>query len=557
MVDRFVMWLGAGLLAVGMSAAVVAGAPVVAADTGSSSGGSSTSSDSSKPADSQADSTKTEHSDVGAEKPKQATAESVKPKAGKDTAADTDETTTEHSPKSGSTGKKTNPSTQSPSKDTKTTAEPKPTVVADTTVATKQEPAPKTDAQPAVSHSAPSTTTENVVTPNSTQVKPATPTVARVTTMAAAEKATAAATAPAAPSLVNIIGTLIFTLYNVATRLFEGPPVLPAGSTVTVRTSTLHIDYGPGYDLPANWYFPADQKPTGLIYLQHGFLASAPFYSYTAATLAEQTHSIVVAPSVTSNFFASDGFWLGGAPYEQAVADLFVGDRAALTDSASAALGHAVTLPQRVVIAGHSAGGGLALAAAGYMVENGTIGDLAGLVLLDGVAMTNASAVIDKIPDNLPVYQISSPPYAWNMFGTTSDALVKARPGRFNGVELVGGSHIDAMQGGNPLIQFGAYLVAGFSQPQNIDAVKILAVGWINDMFAGNQDTGIYAKPGQTIEIPTNAGAAHAIALPAPDDSLSPLDQFLRWLFVAGSQLLFNATSPAGSAQPTHEVVAA
>jgi hypothetical protein len=113
------------------------------------------------------------------------------------------------------------------------------------------------------------------------------------------------------------------------------------------------------------------------------------------------------------------------------------------------------------------------------------------------------------------------------------------------------------MQGGNPLIQFGAYLVAGFSQPHNIDAVKILAVGWINDMFAGNQDTGIYAKPGQTIEITTNAGTAHAIALPAPDDSLSPLDQFLRWLFVAGSQLLFNATSPAGSAQPTHDVVAA
>src|SRR5215217_1624286 len=347
---------------------------------------------------------------------------------------------------------------------------------------------------------------------------------------------TAMAEAPQPPSLINVIGTLIFTLFNVATRLFEGPPVLPPGSTVTVRSSMLQLG---AYEVPADWYFPADPDPEGLIYLQHGFLASGRFYSYTAATLAEETHSIVVAPSVTSNFFASDGFWIGGAPLQSAVADLFGGERDALTASAIAAGFEGTALPQRVVIAGHSAGGGLALAVAGYMVKNGTIDDLAGLVLLDGVVMGDASAVIDKLPDDLPVYQIASPPYAWNMFGATSDALAQARPGEFNGVELVGGSHIDAMQGGNPLIQFGAYLVAGFSQQQNIEAVKILATGWINDMFAGTH-TGIYADPGDSIEIPTAAGTATAIALPASEASLSPPDQLLRWWFVTGSQLLFN-----------------
>jgi pimeloyl-ACP methyl ester carboxylesterase len=249
---------------------------------------------------------------------------------------------------------------------------------------------------------------------------------------------------------------------------------------------------------------------------------------------------------VTSNFFASDGFWIGGAPLQNAVADLFVGDRDALTASAIAAGFTGTTLPQRVVIAGHSAGGGLALAVAGYMVDNGTIGDLAGLVLLDGVALGDASEVLEKVPDDLPVYQIASPPYAWNMFGATSDALVQARPGRFTGVELAGGSHIDAMQGGNPLIQFGAYLVAGFSQQQNIEAVKVLAVGWINDMFAGTH-TGIYADPGDSIDIPTAAGTATATALPASEGSLSPLDQLLRWWFVSGSQWLFNVGSPGTS----------
>jgi len=355
--------------------------------------------------------------------------------------------------------------------------------------------------------------------------------------MAATAAVTATAEAPQPPSIINVIGTLIFTLFNVATRLFEGPPVLPPGSTVTVRSSSLQLG---AYEVPADWYFPTDPDPERLIYLQHGFLASGRFYSYTAATLAEQTHSIVVAPTVTSNFFASDGFWIGGAPLQRAVADLFAGERDALTASAIAAGFEGTTLPQRVVIAGHSAGGGLALAVAGYMVENETIGDLAGLVLLDGVALGDASAVIDAVPDDLPVYQIASPPYAWNMFGATSDALAQARPGQFNGVELVGGSHIDAMQGGNPLIQFAAYLVAGFSQQQNIEAVKILATGWINDMFAGT-DTGIYGDPGDSIDIPTAAGTATAIALPASETSLSPLDQLLRWWFVSGSQWLFNS----------------
>jgi hypothetical protein len=342
---------------------------------------------------------------------------------------------------------------------------------------------------------------------------PATPATAPLA-MVAAPKPDAVAAAAPSRSPIEVIGSLIFTAYNVALRLFAGPPVLPRGSTVTVGTSTLHFDYGPGYDLPADWYFPDDPNPTGLIYLQHGFLAAAPFYSYTAATLAEQTNSIVVAPSVTSNPFAADGFWLGGAPFQTAVASLFTGDRQALTDSASTALGADVTLPTPVVLVGHSAGGGLVLAAAGDMVDDGTIGDLAGIVLLDGVADNDvATTALGKLPDDLPIYQLAARPYAWNNFGATGNALVQARPGRFNGVELVGGSHVDSMQGGNRIFQIAAYLATGFSKPQNIDAVKFLAVGWINDMFAGTAN-GIYGSPGESITIPTPAGPATAIVLP-------------------------------------------
>jgi hypothetical protein len=108
----------------------------------------------------------------------------------------------------------------------------------------------------------------------------------------------------------------------------------------------------------ADWYFPSGSNPQGLIYFQHGALATSAMYSYAAATLAQQTNSIVVAPTLPS-FSTTDGYWLGGTQMQQVIADLFLGDRAALTASASAAAGHLIILPRRVVLVGRSEGGGL------------------------------------------------------------------------------------------------------------------------------------------------------------------------------------------------------
>jgi hypothetical protein len=99
------------------------------------------------------------------------------------------------------------------------------------------------------------------------------------------------------------------------------------------------------------------------------------------------------------------------------------------------------------------------------------------------------------------------------VYGLVGNELEAARPGQFNGVMLVGGRHIDALQGGNSLIQTSEYLIAGFSQPQNIEAVKTLAVGWVNDIFAGTH-SGIYGAPQQSIQIDTSAGTATALVLP-------------------------------------------
>ncbi|MBU9763578.1 alpha/beta fold hydrolase [Mycobacterium sp. TNTM28] len=316
--------------------------------------------------------------------------------------------------------------------------------------------------------------------------------------------------------LVNLVGSVVFNVVGAALQVFSGSPVVPAGSNVTVHTSTLTMP-GSNRAVRADWYFPEDpDAATGVIYLQHGFMATGPMYSYTAAYLAEHTNSIVVAPTLSSNLFDPDGEWIGGEPMQQSVADLFSGDRAELTASASAAAGEPVTLPTKFVLVGHSLGGMLVTGAAGRMVDNGAVEDLAGVVLLDAVDtdgdMPDALAELSG-PNYRPVLVISSERYVWNLDGTVGDELAAARPGQFNGVMLVGGRHIDGLQGPNPILQFAEYLIAGFSQQPNIDAVKTISAGWINDMYDGTHN-GVYGAPQQRIDIPTASGTATAVVLP-------------------------------------------
>jgi len=358
-----------------------------------------------------------------------------------------------------------------------------------------------------------------------------------------AAPATATATAPILNVLLDLVGTIIFGIYNFAIQLFGGPPVLPPGSTVTVLSSRLRLDCGcapgSGESVPVDWYIPKDPEPDRIIYLQHGFLAAGPWYSYTAATLAEQTKSIVVAPSITSNFLKYDQCWLGGAPMHQAMAGLFADGNTALSDSALAA-GYAGAIPDRVVLMGHSLGGGAVSGIAHWMVDNGSIDRLAGVVLLDGVGLNGRMADdLKDVPLDIPIYQLAAPKYMWNMFGSGTAALMQARPdAKFYGVTLAGGSHVDTMRGGNFLIQFSQQLVAGFSSPQNVAAAQIVMVGWVNDMFDPSGDQGIYLDSGETRTLNTSGGVATLVDLP---NSLRR-PYLLNFLepFMAGSAGLFN-----------------
>ncbi|MGP4055202.1 alpha/beta hydrolase [Mycobacterium sp. 4D054] len=331
----------------------------------------------------------------------------------------------------------------------------------------------------------------------------------------------AAATSPArAPSLLNVVGSLVLNVLVGFIHLIDGPPVLSPNSTVTVRTSRLDLPIGAGRSVQADWYFPETvNESTRLVYFQHGFLASGPMYSHTIARLAERTNAIVVAPSLTSNFFAPDAAWVGGSTMHRAVAELFVGDRTALVESASAAAEYDIGLPNRFVLVGHSAGGTLVTSVAGFLADNGAIEDLAGVVMLDGVEPAGSRLVSDALAklrgdNDRPIYLISSERYFWSRGGDMADKLRLARPDHFNGVGLVGGLHIDYMEGGNPVVQFGEYVVGGFSLPRNIKAAADITVGWVDDLFSGTTSAGVYGVPGQRIPVATAAGRATAVVLP-------------------------------------------
>lgn len=551
-VEQLSVWVSAGLVTAGLSAAMLAGAGSAAADTGSESGGSDGSSSASSSADSSA---------PGSSAPKSSDPDTAtKP----DTKPDPKDSEPDVKPETEPDVDTAEPEAPEPE-----VTEPEPTPEPEIDVAAPAPDAPKNDSTPPAGPTAPATKPDSVVTPprviepdpvasphddtddTDAPVTPAQP-AASVTPVAAqsvaddtpapAARITQSITAvapPAPPSLLDVVGSVIAAVVvNVGSlvintlqaleALVQGPPVLPPGSTVTVRSSTIELNTG--QRVAANWYFPeGDVPPTRMILLQHGFLALGPMYSYTAANLAARTNSIVVTPTLSSNMFAGEDAWLGGAGMASAIADLFVGDRAALTESAIAA-GYATryglnpetaALPTTFAMAGHSLGGHLVAGAAGFLAENGAARDLVGVITLDGVplgtTMPDALVKLDAYEQAsghyVPIREIGAPANYLNASSNVKQALSAARPDRFNGVVLNGGVHMDSMQGGNPLIQFAAFVAAGFPQPRNPAAVQELAVSWLDDWFEGRTDVGDDLAPGTTISIPTPKGTARGVVI--------------------------------------------
>ncbi|WP_328351484.1 hypothetical protein OG976_17975 [Mycobacterium sp. NBC_00419] len=372
------------------------------------------------------------------------------------------------------------------------------------------------------------------------------------------ESSPAAGVAAPAPTAATAVGTSNRSLAAVV-----APPSTNGVTGVKVGHSTLTIPAGStAYDAPADWYLPTQADGTvqanGVIWLQHGFLADKAFYSALATTLAQQTNSIVVAPTLSSfPSLGCPGCTLYGVPLQQGAASMFTGERAALNVSANAA-GFQGTLPEDFVLAGHSAGGGWSVSVGGYYIDSLQPTDtnhLLGVVMYDGVNMngTLPQAITSLDTRDIPVYQIAAPAQTWNAFGVTTDQLLELRPGQFDGVVLVNGSHVDPMLGSNPLVDISAQLVTRWSAPGNTQATYTLSTGWINDFYAGaGPDAPVYGLYG-TAGQPIIMGDAAAVVLPTPiANSLGPLEQAMRAWTAVTLPLIFggSAGAPVASTAP-------
>ncbi|MEI6699533.1 MAG: lipocalin family protein [Mycobacterium sp.] len=342
-------------------------------------------------------------------------------------------------------------------------------------------------------------------------------------------------------------------------------PLLPGASNgvtgVQVGHSRLEIPGAfIGNTVAADWYFPTQVDGVidaqGVIWLQHGFGAMNTFYSALAEELAQQTNSIVVAPTLSSIPFTFSGGCLICSTSQQAVADVFLDPgRTALVTSAQDAgyTGNVSQLLGAFVLSGHSAGGGFASATAADYIGAGTAlqdAKLLGVVMFDGVSNGTFDGSFDDQlgvlgTADIPVYQIAAPAQAFNLFGATTNALLAALPDQFDGAVLVGGSHVDSMLGTNPIIDFAAQLVTKFSPAGNTAAVYHLSTGWINDFYVGATPDapqyGFYsAAKGQII-----MGDAAAVSLPTVfANNLSPLDTVLKNVFDAVGSLFGRTPVP-------------
>ena len=326
-------------------------------------------------------------------------------------------------------------------------------------------------------------------------------------------------TAASARSASAAVGIL-----NAADPLLPGTPNGVSG--VQVGRSTLSIPYGAGVAAPADWYFPTQVDGTiqagGVIWLQHASGATGSSLAALAVDLARQTNSIVVAPSLPTTMTWS----LAGDLARRAVASLFEGDRSALAGSAAAAgyAGDAGQLTGKFVLAGHSAGGGFMTAvAADYAAHNPASTSLVGVIMADGVSRgafdgsgSFAAQVAALDSRSIPVYQLAAPAQLWNAYGATTNALVATNPGRFRGVVLAGGSHVDAIMGSSPSDDIVAQRVTTQSLPGNAAAALMLTAGWINDLYAGATPDaasyGFYAPANHPLVL----GDAAATPLPSP-----------------------------------------
>jgi dienelactone hydrolase len=269
-------------------------------------------------------------------------------------------------------------------------------------------------------------------------------------------------------------------------------------------TTTVDIACADGVQAaPVDWYFPVG-RPTAVLWLQHGFVESKDNWTELAPQAAARGLLVMATSLPTFDPSGCNVENLGdNAGYLDNIATMIAGiddPSSALSASFARAAEHAgrdrATLPQRLVFAGHSAGGETVLSVADRLRTGhpATFAKLRGLVLEDPVNSflgTNMKTALEGLDSTkVPIYELASPPGACNN-GQSGTALVTSSltTRSFHGAAVTTGTHGDVFGGAAGILVTAA---CGLPQPANVEAVQSLTLAWASDQAAGTRTRSWY-----------------------------------------------------------------
>ncbi|MEO9326973.1 alpha/beta hydrolase [Gordonia aurantiaca] len=301
---------------------------------------------------------------------------------------------------------------------------------------------------------------------------------------------------PARGPLIAVLAAIVVVLGLAPSTAVATPVSHPR---VDMSTSSVATECaGTPIRVAVRWYFPPG-RPSALVWLQHGFSRTAANLDALARAYAAAGF-LVASPTL-------DSVNLGGcavaynvvdnAAFAQTIGGVF-GSGADTGTSLATGLRRArdaarrpdVTVPYRMVFAGHSAGGEFVVVAADALRRSDPAAyrRLAGLMLFDPVnsffGTHFASAATSLGDDDLPVRVIASQPSLSNSFGSGVSLLQRTTRRRFLGAQLVTGIHIDAEGDSTDLV--GELSELAVPRPRNGRVIRNLAIGWSSDMVTNS-----------------------------------------------------------------------
>lgn len=272
------------------------------------------------------------------------------------------------------------------------------------------------------------------------------------------------------------------------------------------------------YRTPTSWYFPAAQ-PKALMWVQHGFSRTKDQMDDLARRYAADGFLVVTTTLPSANIFGCTVQNLGNnTGYLNNVADLFgkkdTSDRLArsLATAKQRAVRPDVSMPEKLVLTGHSAGGEAVAYVANRLRTSypSAYANLRGVILLDpvpSIAGSNLSTGLQGLSGSRPVYTISAQPSTCNSGGAGTGLVTRTLAQDFVGVRLTSGVHTDAE--GASTNGLGT-LVCGTPKASNVAILQTLAVEWAGDMVSG-QKTPAYYPGGDYLQGQILAGAVSVL----------------------------------------------